>query len=59
MNAQRAQEIVESMKDVQVVFNGIPVMIQHVDRDNETARVYEKSQPENEMTVPVQQLLEQ
>ncbi|WP_209123236.1 H-type small acid-soluble spore protein [Alkalihalobacillus sp. BA299] len=59
MNAQRAQEIVESMKDVQVLFNGTPVMIQHVDHDNETARVYDKSQPENEMTVPVQQLMEQ
>lgn len=59
MNSQRAQEIVESMKDVQVLFNGTPVMIQHVDHDKETARVYEKSQPENEMTVPVQQLMEQ
>ncbi|WP_216829549.1 H-type small acid-soluble spore protein [Alkalihalobacterium elongatum] len=59
MNSQRAQEIVESMKDVQVLFNGTPVMIQHVDHDNDTARVYEKKQPENEMTVPVQQLMEQ
>ncbi|MDE5412134.1 H-type small acid-soluble spore protein [Alkalihalobacterium chitinilyticum] len=59
MNSQRAQEIVESMKDVQVLFNGTPVMIQHVDHDNDTARVYEKSQPEHEMTVPVQQLMEQ
>lgn len=59
MNTQRAQEIVESMKDIEVLFNGSPVWIQHVDQENGTARVYEENNPEKEMTVPVEQLNEQ
>ena len=59
MNTQRAQEISESMKDVQVMFNGTPVWIQHVNHEDATARVYKADNPEEEMTVPVDQLMEQ
>jgi len=59
MNAQRAQEILESMKEVEVTFNGTPVWIQHVDQQNDTARVFKENNPDDEMTVPVSQLNEQ
>ncbi|WP_096201090.1 H-type small acid-soluble spore protein [Bacillus sp. FJAT-45350] len=58
MNSQRAQEIVESMKEVEVLFNGTPVWIQHVDKEKDTARVYKEQNPDDEMTVPVEQLVE-
>lgn len=59
MNTQRAKEIAESMKEVEVTFNGAPVYIQHVDEKHGTARVYKESEPEREMTVLVEQLEEQ
>jgi len=36
----------------------MPVMIQHVDESNETARIYEVKNPERELTVPVNSLEE-
>ncbi len=59
MNTQRAQEILESMKEIEVTFNGTPVWIQHVDTKNDTARVFKENNPDDEMTVPVNQLEEQ
>nr|EEK68164.1 Small, acid-soluble spore protein H [Bacillus wiedmannii] len=36
----------------------MPVMIQHVDESNETARIYEVTNPKRELTVPVNSLEE-
>ena len=40
MNIQRAIELSMS-EQANVNFQGMPVMIQHVDESNETARIYE------------------
>ena len=40
MNIQRAIELCVSRAS-QCQFSGMPVMIQHVDESNETARIYE------------------
>jgi small acid-soluble spore protein H (minor) len=58
MNARRAKEILESADTVNVTYLGQPVMIQHVDEKEETARIYEKQQPEIEKTVPLSSLHE-
>jgi len=58
LNTQRAIEISESSIMAQVTFNGKPVYIQHVDEQNETARIYPLDQPENEQFVPLNQLSE-
>lgn len=58
MNTQRAQEIVESPDMVDVTYNGRPIYIQHVDEQNETARIFPLGQPENEQEVPLANLKE-
>ncbi len=58
MNTQRAKEISESMEQTSVTFQGMSVMIQHVDETNETARVYEATNPNRELTVPINSLEE-
>ncbi len=58
MNIQRAQEIAASPIMANVDFNGVPVYIQHVDEDNETARIYPLGQPEQEQEVPLSSLSE-
>lgn len=58
MNIQRAKEISESMEQTNVTFQGMSVMIQHVDETNETARVYEATNPNRELTVPINSLEE-
>ncbi|MDQ6422938.1 H-type small acid-soluble spore protein [Paenibacillus sp. LHD-117] len=59
MNKQRAQEIADSPIMANVTYEGQSVYIQHVDHDRETARVYPLLQSENEMEVPLHQLMEQ
>ncbi|MFC3886145.1 H-type small acid-soluble spore protein [Bacillus songklensis] len=58
MNARRAKEILESADTINVTYLGRPVMIQNVDENNETARIYEKQHPELEKTVPLNSLHE-
>jgi len=41
-----------------VEYNGVRIYIQHVDEQNETARIYPLDQPEQEMVVPVRTLSE-
>ncbi|PWW31792.1 small acid-soluble spore protein H (minor) [Cytobacillus oceanisediminis] len=59
MNIGRAREISESADMVGVTYNGNPVIIQHVDEGTKMARIYTKSDPENEMDVPVNNLIEE
>ena len=58
MNKQRAQEIAASPVMAKVTYNGVPIYIQHVDEQNETARVYPLEQPENEQDVSLDSLKE-
>ncbi|MDM5154270.1 H-type small acid-soluble spore protein [Bacillus sp. DX1.1] len=58
MNIQRAKEISESSEQANVSFQGMPVMIQHVDESNETARIYDAANPNRELTVPINSLEE-
>ena len=59
MNVQRAKEIVSSPVMSKVTYNGVPVYIQHVDEQRETARIFPLNEPENEQDVPVNSLKEQ
>lgn len=58
MNKFRAAEIAASPVMANVTYNGVPVYIQHVDEQNETARIYPLDQPENEQHVPLDSLVE-
>ncbi|KON88427.1 spore protein [Sporosarcina globispora] len=59
MNIGRAKEIAESVEMHSVTFNGTPIVIQHVDEQTKTARIYTKADPEKEMNVPVNNLIEE
>jgi small acid-soluble spore protein H (minor) len=59
MNIARAKQIAESAETVRVTYEGVPVQIQHVDEQTETARVYRQDQPDEEREVPVRLLEEQ
>lgn len=59
MNVGRAKEIAESMDMINVTYEGMPVIIQHVDDDTKMARIYAKSDPEKEREVPVMNLIEE
>jgi len=59
MNVQRAQEIASSPVMANVLLDGIPIYIQHVDELSETARVYPLDNPEAEREVPLYSLQEQ
>jgi len=58
MNKQRAQQIAASPVMADVTYNGSPIYIQHVDEENDTARVYPLDRPEDEQTVPLSSLTE-
>ncbi|MBC6974098.1 H-type small acid-soluble spore protein [Bacillus sp. Xin] len=58
MNVQRAKEISQSSEQAHVSFQGMSVMIQHVDESNETSRVYDATNPNRELTVPINSLEE-
>lgn len=58
MNKQRAIEISTSSNMEDVTYNGTSIYIQHVDSDNETARIYPLGEPENELEVPLHSLTE-
>ena len=58
MNKQQAKEIAASPVMANVTCDGTPVYIQHVDEQNETARIYPLGEPEKEQTVPLNRLIE-
>ncbi|MBP1154994.1 MULTISPECIES: small acid-soluble spore protein H [unclassified Paenibacillus] len=58
MNKLRASEIASSPVMANVTYEGIPIYIQHVDKQSETARIYPLGQPENEQQVPLNILVE-
>ena len=58
MNSQRAKEIAESPVMANVTYEGEPVYIQRVDEQNQLARIFPLSEPQNEKDVLVEQLEE-
>ncbi|GIP30141.1 small, acid-soluble spore protein H [Paenibacillus sp. J23TS9] len=59
MNVQRAQEITSSPVMANVLCDGIPIYIQHVNEQSETARIYALNKPEEEREVPLYSLTEE
>ncbi|MFM9281176.1 small acid-soluble spore protein H [Paenibacillus jiagnxiensis] len=59
MNIQRAQEIAASPVMANVLCDGAQIYIQHVDEQNETARIYPLGNPQEEREVPLYALTEQ
>jgi small acid-soluble spore protein H (minor) len=59
MNINRAKQIIESPNEVIVLHNEEAVWLQSIDEHAETARVYTRNEPDNEMQVPVKDLNEQ
>ncbi|WP_407269476.1 small acid-soluble spore protein H [Radiobacillus sp. PE A8.2] len=58
MNIQRAKEIVESPVMINVMYEGNPIYIQHVDEQENTARIFPVDEPEQEKSVPLDSLKE-
>lgn len=58
MDQQRALEIAESPDMIHVTHNGQQVYIQHVNRENNTARIYPLNDPQNEFEVQLESLRE-
>lgn len=58
MDVFRAKQIIESPEEIEVLYEGVPVWIQSVDREAETARVYTADEPDREREVPVRLLEE-
>ncbi|QCJ44908.1 H-type small acid-soluble spore protein [Bacillus sp. S3] len=59
MNVGRAKEIAESADMINVTYDGMPVIIQHVDESTKMARIYSRKDPDNERDVPVLNLIEE
>ncbi|HEX7057580.1 MAG TPA: small acid-soluble spore protein H [Bacilli bacterium] len=58
MNVQRAKEIAASPDMKHVTYNGEAIYIQHVDEQNETARIYSLNDRQHEQVVSVDSLQE-
>ena len=58
MDKQRAKEITESPIMVNVTYNGVPIYIQQVDEQNNTAKIYPLDHPENHQQVSLTGLKE-
>lgn len=59
MDRNRAKEILESQAMVQVTLAGIPVYIQRVIDDEQTAQIFPYDEPDHEQIVPLQKLVEE
>ncbi|MBM7661375.1 small acid-soluble spore protein H (minor) [Bacillus mesophilus] len=59
MEMNRVKQIVSSPAEITVKYHGVPVWIQSVDEHANTARVYTRSAPEEEMDIPVGELIEE
>ena len=58
MELLRAKRIAEAGEIAPVTYEGKPVIIQHVDEEQEMARIYFVDEPEREQDVPVRLLEE-
>ncbi|MDG5790067.1 H-type small acid-soluble spore protein [Evansella sp. AB-P1] len=59
MDSQRAQEIVDSPTMINVSYHGVPVYIQEVNTNKETARIFPLDEMENEQEVDINGLIEE
>jgi len=59
MNAQRAQEIMNTDQMVSVMYHGDKVYIEHVDRNVNKATIHPIDHPEEKHSVSVDELMEQ
>lgn len=58
MNSQRAKQIASSPVMANVTYHDVPIYIQHVDEQNETARIYPLDNPNSEQDIPLSELVE-
>lgn len=58
MDVHRAQEIIQSKDKIGVRYEGKAVWIDGIDEKSRTARVHVEQQPDKQMTVAVDQLVE-
>ncbi|MFZ3590599.1 H-type small acid-soluble spore protein [Bacillus sp. DJP31] len=59
MEMNRIKQVVSSPKEIIVKYNGVPVWIQGYDENANTARVYARSNPDDEMDVAAGELTEE
>ncbi|MCM3770169.1 MULTISPECIES: small acid-soluble spore protein H [Priestia] len=59
MDAQRAQEIADSMDMAKVIYNGKSIYIEHVDQQNGVATIHNLDEPNNKQSVSIFELTEQ
>ncbi|MDF2964330.1 MAG: spore protein [Paenibacillus sp.] len=58
MKLYRAQEILQSEAKIAVELNGVPVWIDSVDAQQETAKIHVEQQPADSRVVSVEELQE-
>lgn len=58
MDTERALEIIASPNMINVTCDGVPIYIQHVNKNEATARVYPLDQPQNDKEVFISNLTE-
>lgn len=58
MDMHRVKQIVSSPKEITVSYHGVPIWIQSYDENANTARVYTRSKPDEEIDVAVGELTE-
>ncbi len=59
MDAQRAQDIINSPDMVNVSFNGSLVYLEQVDQERDLATVHPLNDPNSKQSVPVNKLIEE
>jgi len=59
MDSQRAKEILESPHMISVTVLGIPIYIQRVNEDQQTARVFPLDEPIFEQDISLDKMIEQ
>lgn len=59
MEMNRVKQIVSSPREIIVSYHGVPIWIQSYDENANTARVYTRSKPDEEMDVAVGELTEE
>ena len=59
MDAQRAQEIADSVDMANVIYNGKSIYIEHVDQQNGVATIHNLDEPNNKQSVSISKLTEQ
>jgi small acid-soluble spore protein H (minor) len=59
MDSQRAKEILETPYMISVTLSGIPIYIQKVNEDQQTAQVFPLDEPNHEQEVALDRLVEQ